>query len=65
MDVVTPKATTKVVAAQQTGQKFAVALGGAAMDLFAWPTFWLYPVAELVAGAAAGLAFRALNPNDK
>jgi aquaporin Z len=43
----------------------AVALGGAAMDLFAWPTFWIYPVAELVAGAAAGLAFRVLNPNDK
>jgi len=43
----------------------AVALGGAAMGLFAWPTFWLYPVAELVAGAAAGLAFLALNPDDK
>jgi aquaporin Z len=43
----------------------AVALGGAVMGLFAWPTLWVYLVAELVAGAAAGLAFRALNPNDK
>jgi aquaporin Z len=43
----------------------AVALGGAAMGVFAWPTFWVYPVAELFAGAAAGLAFRALNPSDK
>jgi aquaporin Z len=43
----------------------AVALGGAVMGLFAWPTVWLYPVAELVAGAVAGLAFRALNPDDK
>jgi aquaporin Z len=43
----------------------AVALGGAVMGLFAWPTLWVYFVAELVAGAAAGLAFRAPNPNDK
>ncbi|HTF53366.1 MAG TPA: aquaporin [Pseudonocardia sp.] len=43
----------------------AVALGGAAVGVFAWPTFWVYPVAELFAGAAAGLAFRALNPSDK
>jgi aquaporin Z len=43
----------------------AVALGGAVMGLFAWPTLWIYLVAELLAGAAAGLAFRALNPNDK
>jgi aquaporin Z len=43
----------------------AVALGGAVMGLFDWPTLWVYIVAELVAGAAAGLAFRALNPDDK
>jgi aquaporin Z len=43
----------------------AVALGGAAMGLFACPTWWIYPVAELVGGAAAGLAFRGLNPDDK
>jgi aquaporin Z len=43
----------------------AVALGGAAMGLFAWSTFWIYLVVQLVAGAAAGFAFRALNPDDK
>jgi aquaporin Z len=43
----------------------AVALGGAVMGLFPWPTLWLYPVAELIAAAIAGLAFRALNPADK
>jgi aquaporin Z len=43
----------------------AVAIGGAAMGLFGWSTLWVYLVAELVAGAAAGLAFRALNPDDK
>ena len=43
----------------------AVALGAGVMGLFAWPTWWIYPVAELVAGVAAGLAFRALNPADK
>src|SRR5882757_6023889 len=43
----------------------SVALGGAVMGLFAWPTLWIYLVAELVAGVAAGLAFRALNPDDK
>jgi aquaporin Z len=42
----------------------AVALGGAVMGLFGWSTLWVYIVAELVAGAAAGLAFRALNPDD-
>jgi aquaporin Z len=43
----------------------AVALGGAAGGLFAWSTLWVYLVVQLVAGAAAGLAFLALNPNDK
>src|ERR1700737_1598244 len=37
----------------------AVALGGAVMGLFDWQTLWIYIVAELVGGAAAGLAFRA------
>jgi aquaporin Z len=35
------------------------------MGLLAWPTLWIYPVAELMAGVAAGLAFRALNPDDR
>jgi aquaporin Z len=43
----------------------AVALGGVVMGIFAWPTLWVYLLTELVAGAAAGFAFRALNPDDK
>jgi len=43
----------------------AVALGGATAGLFAWPTIWVYLLVELAAGAAAGLAFLALNPGDK
>jgi aquaporin Z len=43
----------------------AVALGGSAAGIFAWSTIWVYLLVELVAGAAAGLAFRALNPSDK
>src|SRR5882757_8884730 len=42
----------------------AVVLGGAVMGLFPW-TALIYLVAELLAGVAAGLAFRALNPDDK
>jgi aquaporin Z len=42
----------------------AVAFGGAASGLFAWSTLWIYLVVQVVAGAAAGLAFRALNPHD-
>jgi aquaporin Z len=43
----------------------AVALGAATGGLLAWTTVWIYLVVQLVAGAAAGLAFRALNPDDK
>jgi aquaporin Z len=43
----------------------AVALGGAAGGLFAWSTVWIYLVVQVVAGAGAGFAFRALNPDDK
>jgi aquaporin Z len=43
----------------------AVALAGAAMGIFAWPTLWVYLLAQVIAGAAAGVAFRTLNPNDK
>jgi aquaporin Z len=42
----------------------AVTLGAATLGLFAWPTLWVYAVAQLVAGVAAGLAFLALNPDD-
>jgi len=43
----------------------AVAISGMAMGLFAGPTLWVYLVAELAAGVAAALAFRALNPTDR
>ena len=43
----------------------AVSLGAAAGGLFAWSTLWVYLVVQVVAGAAAGLTFLALNPDDK
>jgi aquaporin Z len=43
----------------------AVTLGAATGGLFAWSTIWVYLVVQLAAGAAAGLAFLALNPGDK
>jgi aquaporin Z len=43
----------------------AVDLGAAAGGLFAWTTLWIYLVVQVVAGAAAGLAFLVLNPGDK
>ncbi|MDX6310982.1 MAG: aquaporin [Streptomyces sp.] len=43
----------------------AVSLGAAAGGLFAWSTLWVYIVVQVVAGAAAGLVFLALNPGDK
>jgi aquaporin Z len=41
----------------------AVAISGAAIGLFAWPTLWAYLIAQLA--AAAGLAFLTLNPDNK
>jgi aquaporin Z len=43
----------------------AVTVAGAVMGIFAWPTLWVYLVAQVIAGAAAGLTFLALNPDDK
>jgi hypothetical protein len=43
----------------------AVELGGAVLGMFDGPTLWIYTVVELVAGATAGFAFRALNLDDK
>jgi aquaporin Z len=43
----------------------AVSLGAATGGVFAWSTLWVYIVVEAVAGVAAGLAFLALNPDDK
>jgi aquaporin Z len=35
------------------------------MGMFAWPTLWIYLVAQVLAGIAAGVTFLALNPDDK
>jgi aquaporin Z len=43
----------------------AVAIGISMMGLSAWANVWIYLVANLLGGAAAGLAFRALNPHDR
>jgi aquaporin Z len=43
----------------------AVALGAAAMGMFAWPTLWVYLVAQILAGIAAGAIFLALNRDDR
>jgi aquaporin Z len=43
----------------------AVTLGAAVMHILAWPTLWVYLVAQVIAGVAAGVTFRALNPDDK
>jgi aquaporin Z len=43
----------------------AVAIGGAVMGVFAWPTLWIYLLGQVGAGCAAGAAFLALNPDDR
>ena len=43
----------------------SVTLGAAVMNIFAWPTLWVYLVAQVLAGVAAGVTFLALNPDDK
>jgi aquaporin Z len=43
----------------------AVTLGAAVMGMFAWSTLWVYVLAQLIGGIAAGVAFVALNPDDK
>jgi aquaporin Z len=42
----------------------AVSLSAAVMGIFAWPTLWVYLVAQALAGLAAGVTFLALNPDD-
>ncbi len=42
----------------------AVALGITVMGLSAWPSIWIYWVAEFAAGAVAALAFKVVNPGD-
>ncbi|WP_218017267.1 MIP/aquaporin family protein [Rhodococcus marinonascens] len=43
----------------------AVAVSAAVMGMFAWPTLWVYLVAQLAAAVAAGALFLALNPDDR
>ena len=43
----------------------AVALGVTFAKLSAWGNLWAYVVAQLVGGALAAVAFRALNPDDE
>ena len=43
----------------------AVTLGAAVMDMFAWPTLWVYLLAQTLGGLAAGISFLALNPDDR
>jgi aquaporin Z len=43
----------------------AVTLGAAVMGMFAWPTLWVYLVAQILAGIAAGAMFLALNREDR
>jgi aquaporin Z len=43
----------------------AVYVGATITGLFAWSTIWVYWLAQLIAGALAGLTFRALNPADR
>jgi len=43
----------------------AVTLGAAAMGIFAWPTLWVYIVAQVLAGLAAGITFLVMNSDDK
>ena len=40
----------------------AVTLGAAVMGMFAWPTLWVYVLAQLIGGIAAASTFVALNP---
>jgi aquaporin Z len=43
----------------------AVALGGAVLGLFAWSSIWVYLLAAVLGGTAAGTLFLALNPGDR
>ena len=42
----------------------AVAVGISVMGLAAWPSMWVYWLAEFIAGAAAALLFKVVNPGD-
>ena len=42
----------------------AVAIGAMVMGMLPWGKLWLYLAAELIAGAAAAMVFKAINPED-
>jgi aquaporin Z len=42
----------------------AVAVGISILKISPWENIWIYLVANLAAGLAAGLVFKALNPKD-
>jgi aquaporin Z len=43
----------------------SVTLDAAVMGLFAWPTLWVYLVAQVIGGLAAGVTFLTLNADDR
>src|ERR1700739_2536311 len=45
--------------------KPSVTVAGAAAGLFAWPTLWVYLMAQGMAATAAGITFLALSPDDE
>jgi aquaporin Z len=47
------------------GLAIGFTLCAAVMGMFAWPTPWVCLLAQLIGGAAAGVTFVVLNPDDK
>jgi len=43
----------------------AVAIGASMMGMLPWKMLWLYLVADLLGGAAAGLVFNSINADDR
>jgi aquaporin Z len=43
----------------------AVAVGAMIMGMLPWHLLWLYLAADLLGGAAAAMAFRWINPDDR
>ncbi|MFE3054085.1 hypothetical protein [Nocardia sp. NPDC059239] len=52
-------------AVRSVGPFAPLAIGAVLMGMFAWPTLWVYLTAQLIAGAAAGAVFLALDPDDR
>jgi aquaporin Z len=43
----------------------AVAVGASMMGMLPWKMLWLYLIADLLGGTAAGVVFKSLNPDDQ